>query len=378
MPENRVWGAYGIKPLTCNKKGKLGILYDIAIIGLGPAGATLARLLDTKYKVIAIDKKNQKTTKCCGGLLSPDAQKILAQFDICLPNYVLADPQIFSVRTMDFENKIERFYQRFYINMNRAKFDDFLVSLIPKNIELCLDSICTKIKREKDIFFLEINKNGEKITEKSKIVIGADGANSIVRNTFYKKAKINRYIAIQEWYEDKTIKPFYSCIFDREITNSYCWTISKDDCLIIGGAFPTEGSNEKYAKLKEKLKNNGIYFEKLIKREGCFIFLNKSFMSTCTGKKGAYLAGESAGMISPSSLEGISYSMKSSRILAEIINERLGHITYKYFIKTLGIRIKLISKILKMPFMYNRFLRMLIMKSGIKSVRRGLINPGFK
>ena len=33
-------------------------LYDIAIIGTGPAGATLARLLHPKYKIIAIDKKN--------------------------------------------------------------------------------------------------------------------------------------------------------------------------------------------------------------------------------------------------------------------------------------------------------------------------------
>jgi flavin-dependent dehydrogenase len=29
-------------------------MYDIAIIGLGPAGATLARLLDKKYKVIGV------------------------------------------------------------------------------------------------------------------------------------------------------------------------------------------------------------------------------------------------------------------------------------------------------------------------------------
>lgn len=32
-------------------------LYDIAIIGTGPAGATLARLLHPKYKIIAIEKR---------------------------------------------------------------------------------------------------------------------------------------------------------------------------------------------------------------------------------------------------------------------------------------------------------------------------------
>jgi flavin-dependent dehydrogenase len=335
---------------------------------------------------------------------------MLAQFDICLPNDVLADPQIFSVKTMDFDNHIERFYQRFYINMNRAKFDDFLISLISKNIEICADSVCTKIEKESGIFRLEIKTKEEKRLEEAKIVIGADGANSIVRNTFYKKNKIKKYTAIQEWYEGKTISPFYSCIFDKEITDSYCWTISKDNHFIIGGAFPTAVSNEKFELLKNKVKNSGIYFEKMIKREGCFVYLNKGLAGTCTGKKGAYLIGEAAGMISPSSLEGISYSMESSKILAEIINEGrlfqnsvsfekvsgktvqkpsfsikskvdfpktevlenpkgIKNIGNKYYNRTLGIRLKLLLKIFKMPFMYNGFLRLLVMKSGIKAIK---------
>lgn len=51
-------------------------LYDIAIIGTGPAGATLARLLHPKYKIIAIDKKNPHGDgfqKPCGGLICTDA-----------------------------------------------------------------------------------------------------------------------------------------------------------------------------------------------------------------------------------------------------------------------------------------------------------------
>ena len=345
-------------------------MYDIAIIGLGPAGATLSRLLNKKYKIIAIDRKNPKTVKCCGGLLSPDAQKILARFDICLPKDILSDPQIFSVKTMDFDNRIERFYQRFYMNMNRAKFDNFLVSLIPGNVEVCSDSICTKTEKVKNAFTVEIKTGNKKRTIESQVIIGSDGANSIVRNTFFKKNKIHRYTAIQEWYKDKTNSPFYSCIFDKKITNSYCWTISKDKYFIIGGAFPITDSNIKFKMLKEKIKNKGIALEKPVKKEACFVFLNKGFWSTCTGKNGAYLAGEAAGMISPSSLEGISYSMESAQILAETINSSLNHIGYKYFIKTLGIRIKLILKIFKMPFMYNRFLRMLIMKSGIKAIRK--------
>ena len=78
-------------------------LYDIAIIGTGPAGATLARLLHPKYKIIAIDKKNPHGDgfqKPCGGLICTDAQKALASFDLTLPKDVLVDPQIFAVKTI--------------------------------------------------------------------------------------------------------------------------------------------------------------------------------------------------------------------------------------------------------------------------------------
>ncbi|MDR0467863.1 MAG: FAD-binding protein [Campylobacteraceae bacterium] len=344
-------------------------MYDIAIIGLGPAGATLARLLDKKYKVIAIDKKNEKMGKCCGGLLSPDAQKILAQFDICLPKEVLVDPQIFSVKTIDLDNSIVRHYQRFYLNMNRAKFDNFLVSLIPSNVEICSDSTCSKIEMENGIYSFTFKSKGVERTEKVRLIIGADGASSMVRKTFYKEKKIDRYVSIQEWYKDKTNPPHYSCIFDKEITDSYCWTISKDGYLIIGGAFPKRDSKKRFEILKEKVKNSGVSFGELVKQESCLVSINRGLFSTCSGKNGVYLIGEAAGMISPSSLEGISYSMESAKILADIINSGCNSIENKYRFMTLGIRIRLILKILKMPFMYNKYIRKLIMKCGIGAVR---------
>jgi len=351
-------------------------MYDIAIVGMGPAGATLARLLRKTYKVIVIDRRKPKTGKCCGGLLSPDAQKILAQFDLCLPKDVLADPQIFAVKTMDLDNNIERFYQRSYLNMNRAKFEAFLVSLIPENVTIRDAASCVKIERKDQTYSLDLKSKRKPKTIKAKIVVGADGANSIVRNTFYTNKKIHKYTAIQEWYKAKKLSPFYSCVFDRTLTDSYCWTISKDKHFIIGGAFPTTGSGQKFEMLKEKIKHRGIAFAKSVKKEACFVYLNKSLTSTCTGKNGAYLVGEAAGMISPSSLEGISYAMDSAKLLAEILNgntENAGlpdnvSIARKYFRKSLGIRVKLFLKLFKMLFMYGRILRAIVMKSGVRAI----------
>ena len=59
-------------------------MYDIAIVGGGPAGATLARLTGNQYRVLLLEKRTFQEPlygglqKCCGGLIAPDAQKMLA------------------------------------------------------------------------------------------------------------------------------------------------------------------------------------------------------------------------------------------------------------------------------------------------------------
>lgn len=105
-------------------------MYDVAIVGAGPAGSTLARLVGDKYKVLLVDKRvitrsteRRESRKCCGGLLAPDAQKMLSEMGLGLPKSVLVEPQLFVVRAIDLPNGLERFYQRFYINMDRQRFD---------------------------------------------------------------------------------------------------------------------------------------------------------------------------------------------------------------------------------------------------------------
>ena len=78
--------------------------YDVAVIGAGPAGAVFAAELaaaDPARKILLIDGIGQGKGKVCGGLLAPDAQKVLPKLNLTLPNSVLADPQIFSVETVD-------------------------------------------------------------------------------------------------------------------------------------------------------------------------------------------------------------------------------------------------------------------------------------
>lgn len=348
------------------------ILYDIAIIGLGPAGALIARLLDKKFHIIAIDKKstgeNNAFQKPCGGLLANDAQKALSKLNLTLPKKVLVDPQIFAVKTIDTKQKLLRFYQRFYMNLDRHKFDQWLISLIPKRVEIAENAYCTDIRKNGENY--EVTFVKDRIEQKihAKYVIGADGSHSLTRRMLFPDRKIRQYISIQQWFQEQHTTPFYSCIFDSEITDSYCWSISKDGFFILGGAFAKKNGREKFELLKKKLYEQGFSFGLPIKTEACLVSMPQGLRSFCPGKGNAFLLGEAAGFISPSSLEGISYALNSAYELANILNAGCKNPAWTYRIKSLPIRIKLLLKYFKKPFMYNSFFRKCIMKSGIKSI----------
>lgn len=346
--------------------------FDIAVVGGGPAGATLARLLDGRFRTALIDGKTNSENsfrKVCGGLLSPDAQKAFAEFDLTLPKDILVDPQIFSVRTVDLQSRRERHYQRFYMNLDRHKFDLWLESLVPERVERVVGR-CKKISRSKDGSYrlvCRVNDGTERIISADRIV-GADGAVSAVRRYLYPQKKMRRYTAIQQWFAEEHSNPFYSCIFDPETSDCCSWSISKDNLFIFGGAFAPKGCRESFEKQKKRLAEYGFKFGEPLKTEACVVLRPASPFDISTGRDNAFLIGEAAGLISPSSLEGISFAVNSARILAEILNGDPADPNKAYAARILPMRIKIAGKLLKCPFMYRPVLRRAVMASGLGSI----------
>lgn len=346
--------------------------YDIVIVGLGPAGATLARLLDPKFKVLGLDKKLSCGTdgfnKPCGGLLATDSQRSFIRFNLNLPTDILTNPQIFSVKTYDLQTQLVRNYQRTYINFNRHKFDLWLKSLIPTNVDVRHNTLCKNIERIIDGYQVTFIENNEEKVITTKYVVGADGANSLVRRMRYPNHTLRQYIAIQQWFAEKHPVPFYSCIFDNKTTNCYAWSISKDDYFIFGGAFPKKAANEKFEQLKQELEQNGFIFGPPLKTEKCSVVYPQRWRDFYVGNENIFLIGEAAGFISASSLEGISYAFDSAETLSNIFNNNIKNPNKAYYQRTLKLRLKLLSKIIKAKILTTPFLRKLIMKSKIAHI----------
>ena len=352
-------------------------MYDIVIVGAGPAGATLARLLGKNFKILIIDRRQlleQNPTssfeKCCGGLLAPDAQQMLAKFGFGVPREILVGPQIFTVKTIDMQNNIENFYQRHYINVDREKFDKWLISLVPPKVDIQCNAVLKKFEETDSSITVQYMQQGKEHTVTTKILVGADGAFSKVRRMLgLNSQQAKTYISIQEYYKTQNSLPYFSSIFDDEITDFYSWTIPKDDILILGTAvLPNDKPYEKFRLLKHKLQAKGFEFGPCVKRNGAYLLRPEKLEQIHLGKERIPLIGEAAGWISPSSAEGISYAFRSALALADAIEQDPNQFLAQYDRNSRKLWLNIRMKLLKSPFMYNPNLRKMAMKSGLFSM----------
>jgi len=352
-------------------------MFDVAIIGAGPAGATLARLLGSSHRVLLLDRRplDQEAApggpeKCCGGLLAPDAQEMLARLRLGVPREVLVGPQLFTVRTIDVESNLERYYQRHYINVDRERFDRWLVSLVPGSVDFRAGARLASIEEDEEGCRISFTCGAKQFAERSRFLVGADGATSRVRRLLFPERPWPRtYIAIQEWFDARHPPPHFSSIFDARITDFYSWTIPKEETLLVGAALPPgREAGARFARLKGILADRGFCLGRPIRRSGAFLLRPRGLRHLCLGRGRVALAGEAAGLISPSSAEGISYAFRSALALARAFQKNPSDCLRLYGRGILPLKINILQKSLKAALVYSGALRRMVMRSGILSL----------
>ena len=354
-------------------------MYDIAIVGAGPAGATLARLVGSDYRVLLVDRRRLDLdpgdgllAKPCGGLLAPGAQKELARQKLGVPASVVAGPQLFGVRALDVDAGLERLYQRFYVNVDRELFDRWLVSLAPDSVERVFGWSLESLESDADAPTLGFRTaEGAHASVRARLVIGADGASSAVRRLAYgNEPWPRRYVAIQGEFEPGSADPHYGAIFSEAHTDYYGWTIPKGGRLLVGAAFPAgSGPARRFDAFAETLRGHGFSFGREIRREGAAVLRPTAPGQLFVGHGNVLLAGEAAGFISPSSAEGISYALRSGAELARSLAGGLDGAAERYLSAAWPLALKVGAKAAKASAIYGPAMRRLIMRTGVSAIR---------
>lgn len=396
--------------------------FDVIIVGAGPSGSAAAiKLANSGLKVALLDKASFPRDKTCGDALSVDvinqlemlSRDLLVEFKSMEHKITSYGVKIFSPdhHAIDIPFIYKGKKSHGYI-CPRIHFDNLLLNHANKcfGIQYFENCLVTNVKARKDSVIIETSKG----TFKTNLVLGADGAHSIV-SKFLGDIKVdkNHYSAgLRVYYENVSSfheENFIELHFFKDILPGYLWIFPlADNKANVGIGMLSSAVSKKKINLKEMLTNLLKTHPDLSER-----FKDAKPLETMKGyglplgsKKRNLsgdrflLLGDAAALIDPFSGEGIANAIRSGRVAAEhvlkcfIQNNFSASFNKDYdqeIYKRMWNEFK-ISKTLMRAVQYPRLFNFIIKKSGqskylqqfliealseVKKKKKILLNPAF-
>lgn len=291
--------------------------YDVVVVGAGPSGATAAEdLARSGHSVAFIDREGR--IKPCGGAVPPRL----------IEDFFIPDEQIVAkVNTARMISptgrQVDIPIENGFVGMvDREHFDEFLRKRAKDAGAHRYTGTFTRIERDKDgthvVYRDKISGNEMKL--KTALVIGADGARSNVARAEVKDGdKIPYVIAYHEIIEAPEPTQSYDparcdVVYDGKISpDFYGWVFPHGGQASVGMGSMVKSVDVKQATADLRAAS-GLTDCKTIRKEGAPIPLKP--LDRWDNGKDVVLAGDAAGVVAPSSGEGIYYAMVGGRVAA--------------------------------------------------------------
>ena len=288
--------------------------YDAFIVGGGPSGATAAEdLARAGLRVALLDRAGR--IKPCGGAIPP---RLIADFAI--PDALIV-ARIKSARMISpTRRSVDIPIEGGFVGMvDREDFDEYLRDRAAMHGAERLTGTFLKIDRTagKTEVIWRDKATGEEMRATTRVVIGADGARSgVARAEVPGGDRIPYVIAYHEIIDAPEAAPDYDpdrcdVIYDGRISpDFYGWVFPHGPKVSVGMGTEVDGVDLKRA-TADLRQMAGLTGCATIRREGAPIPLKP--LDRWDNGRDVVLAGDAAGVVAPSSGEGIFYAMAGGR-----------------------------------------------------------------
>lgn len=289
------------------------MLPKVLIIGSGPSACALAYFLNEPFEVLIAEAGSLPRNKPCGGILIEESVEFLKELNPT--EEVFAKPKTLLLNYLDWNNNLQFTQERGFQNIDRKAFDNWLLEKVKKkpNLQIIANARVESFSEKGDKFTVNIKKNDKIEHFEADFIVDASGAFSFTR-----KEKPTVYNAVQFTTKLTEETRTFDCILASELNDYYSWRIPKNDCFVIGSAFPSNVSAKIEVFKKKFAEKLGVKsFENL---QAAPIIKPNQPKDICLTKNNCFILGEAAGLISASTGEGISYALRSGKECAKAIN----------------------------------------------------------
>ncbi|MEM0493588.1 MAG: NAD(P)/FAD-dependent oxidoreductase [Candidatus Thermoplasmatota archaeon] len=334
------------------------IVYDIIIVGAGPAGSYLGYLLAKNgLHPVIFDHSHPREKPCGGGITAFALERFQFIQEISENITPENEMEIISHSGISVMTRGEKSS----LTVSRATFDKYLLDKAVESGSIWIPERVIDVKLKDDIWEVKTKKG----KYYSRLIVGADGVDSIVRKRILGPIPKEDIGVCYGCYavSKRRETPVMKFLGGKE---GYAWCAPRRDHLSIG-----IGTNFSYMKnIKNMFKNfisSHYPHVEIISRWGAKIpnVKNPKFYSLPCAGDNWILIGDAAGHVDPITGDGISYALWDAELSSEAIIKKDPKSFDLFWRKSYSE--KLISGCKMRRLFYNRFLIENLLKISSKS-----------